>query len=134
MQPRSIAENGTRILQAAYCSECSGYSFPASVPGCGHCGAVPEALTTVDCNRPVQLLNVITVHAALAPGLSVPAIIGEIELCPRLVEEVRIEAESEAAVPPGTWLVPTWCEDADGGSWVFHPMPEKAAPSQGDPA
>ncbi|QRQ84644.1 hypothetical protein [Cupriavidus oxalaticus] len=132
MQRSSIAENGTRVLQAAHCSQCKGYSFPASVPGCRHCGAAPEALTTVDCSRPVQLLNVITVHTALAPGIGVPAIIGEIELCPRVVEEVRIEAENEAAVPPGTWLMPVWSEDTDGGSWVFRPVPEKADPHQGD--
>ncbi|WP_156545831.1 hypothetical protein [Cupriavidus sp. D384] len=117
MNQKSTAEHVTPALQVAQCTVCQGFSFPANVPGCRHCGS-PE-LKAVTCDQPVQLLNVITVHAELAAGLTVPAIIGEVELCPGVIEEVRVDAENEAEVPPGTWLTPTWSDDLDGGAWVF---------------
>lgn len=119
MNANSSPEGRPLALQAARCGNCHGYSYPANVPGCRHCGAPPEALDTVDCMRAVPLRNVVTVYAPLAPGLAVPAIIGEVELCPGLIEEVRIDAEDEHAVPPGTPVQPVWIDDEQGGGWVF---------------
>lgn len=120
----SLSSNEGRppSLQAARCDVCQGYSYPVSVPGCRHCGALSDALQAVDCMDAVPVINVITVHAALAPGLAVPAIIGEVELCPGLVEEVRIDAADESAVPPGTLVRPVWVEADQGGGWVFRAL------------
>ncbi|WP_422648603.1 hypothetical protein [Cupriavidus sp. H18C1] len=102
------------------------------MPGCRHCGASPEAIDTIDCMGAVPLRNVVTVYAPLAPGLAVPAIIGEVELCPGLIEEVRIDAEDEHAVPPGTPVRPVWIDDEHGGGWVFRAATTAAASVKGD--
>lgn len=130
MNASSSMDGRPSTLQAARCGHCHGYSYPANVPGCRHCGAPAEALDAVDCMGPVPLRNVITVHAPLAPGLAVPAIIGEVELCPGLVEEVRIDAENESAVPPGTPVRPVWIDDENGGGWIFRAASAEAVPLQ----
>jgi len=111
------------VLRAARCSRCRGHSFPAHVPGCRHCGAPPDALETIDCMGAVALRNVVTVHAPLAPGLAVPCVIGEVELCPGVIEEVLIDVSDEAQLALGMWLRPVWraAEEGESGNWVFRP-------------
>jgi len=41
------------------------------VPGCRHCGAPTSQLRAQPCTTLLRLLNFVTVHAALAPGLQV---------------------------------------------------------------
>lgn len=112
------------ILALASCTACGGTSFPAQVPGCRHCGAPPAQLRAQACSTPVRLLNFITVHAQLAPGLQVPAVIGEVALAPGLVEEARIDVADDSALTLGMALTPHWQAGADGaaGSWVFRPL------------
>jgi len=120
-----------RVLRAARCTRCQGYSFPEHVPGCRHCGAARDQLESVDCMGSVQLRNFVTVHAPLAPGLAVPSVVGEIELRPGVVEEVLIDVPSEDRLSLGMSLVPAWSNAISGGAWVFRPcdLPvEEAAP------
>lgn len=119
-----IAMNeGAPTLRAARCGRCGGHSFPAHVPGCRHCGAAPEALEAIDCMQAVALRNAVTVHAPLAPGLAVPCVIGEVELCPGVIEEVLIDVSDEAQLTLGMWLRPAWraAQEGEGGHWVFRP-------------
>ena len=110
-------------LELAHCGVCGGWSFPANVPGCRKCGAPSEQLSTQACATPLWLLNFVTVHTALAPGLQVPAVIGEVALAPGLVEEARIDVANEDALTLGMALEPTWQPSRDGtpGGWVFRP-------------
>jgi uncharacterized OB-fold protein len=116
-------------LELARCIACGGTSFPAQVPGCRHCGAPPTQLSAEACATPVYLLNFVTVHSPLAPGLKVPAVIGEVMLAPGLVEEARIDVADESALTLGMALAPVWQGGADDapGSWVFRPLDTKVA-------
>ncbi|MDM0025258.1 hypothetical protein [Variovorax saccharolyticus] len=118
LQPSAAAG---RVLQAARCTRCQGHSFPAQVPGCRHCGAPRDQLEAVDCRAAVALRNFVTVHAPLAPGLPVPSVIGEVELCPGVVEEVLIDVPGEAHLSLGMPLMPAWSDAVPGGAWVFRP-------------
>lgn len=119
-------------LELARCTVCGGTSFPAQVPGCRHCGAAPAQLRAEACATPVRLLNFVTVHSALTPGLKVPAVIGEVELAPGLVEEARIDVADESALVLGMALAPAWrtgTGDAPDspGNWVFRPLETEVA-------
>jgi hypothetical protein len=132
MTPSKLAEAATPptppVLELAHCTGCGGWSFPASVPGCRHCGAPAEILQARACPGALRLLNFITVHAPLASGLQVPAVIGEIALAPGLVEEARIDVPDEGALVPGMALAPEWqAGTAEAGSWVFRPVHAEAA-------
>lgn len=116
-------------IELARCTLCGGTSFPAQVPGCRHCGAPAAQLRTEACATPVRLLNFVTVHAPLAPGLKVPAVIGEVALAPGLVEEALIDVADERALALGMTLAPVWqpgAQDAPG-NWVFRPATEEVA-------
>jgi uncharacterized OB-fold protein len=110
-------------LELAHCGVCGGWSFPANVPGCRKCGAPPAQLSAQACATPLWLLNFVTVHTALAPGLQVPAVIGEVALAPGLVEEARIDVANEDVLTLGMALEPTWQPGREGtpGGWVFRP-------------
>ncbi|ABM59577.1 conserved hypothetical protein [Verminephrobacter eiseniae EF01-2] len=108
-------------LQLALCARCSGLSFPPQVPGCHHCGAPASELHMQDYEGPLRLLNFVTVHATLTPGLPVPAVIGEVALAPDLVEEVLIDVGSEDELRLGMALEPVWQpgKAQSDGTWVF---------------
>jgi len=116
-------------LELARCTVCGGTSFPAQVPGCRHCGAPAAQLRAEACAAPVHLLNFVTVHAPLAPGLKVPAVIGEVALAPGLVEEARIDVADESTLELGMALTPVWQPGAEdtAGSWAFRPMQAEVA-------
>ncbi len=116
-------------LAVARCADCDGFSFPANVPGCRHCGAPADRLRAQPCASPLALLNFVTVHAPLAPGLQVPAVIGEVALAPGLVEEARIDVADESVLALGMALEPVWRAGAEGaaGAWVFRPHATEAA-------
>lgn len=113
------------VLELARCSVCGGTSFPAQVPGCRHCGAAPAQLRAEACGEPARLLNFVTVHAPLAPGLTVPAVIGEVALAPDLVEEALIDVADESGLTLGMPLAACWqagTEEGASGHWVFRPV------------
>ena len=116
-------------LELARCTVCGGTSFPAQVPGCRHCGAPPAQLRAEACAAPVHLLNFVTVHSPLAPGLKVPAVIGEVALAPGLVEEALIDVADESALALGMALMPVWQPGTEGapGNWAFRPFDAKVA-------
>ena len=103
-------------LQIAHCPLCGTYSAPVNVPGCRHCGH--PALEAAPLPAPPVLLNFVTLHNELAPGLPVPCVIGEVQLAPGLVEEALIGAD-ESMLAIGQALRAE--QDADGGPWRFVP-------------
>ncbi|MGO4391217.1 hypothetical protein AB4Z46_07660 [Variovorax sp. M-6] len=123
---QAAAARCERVLQAARCTRCGGHSFPAHVPGCRHCGATRGELEEVDCMGAVRLRNFVTVHAPLAPGLEVPCVIGEVALCPGVVEEVLLDVANEDRLTLGMAISPAWSETTAGGGWVFRPCDVEA--------
>lgn len=65
-----------------------------------------------------------TIFAQLIPELSVPAVIGEIEIAPGLIEEARLTVSTEDGLSADTWLEPVWHSDdqSDTGYWTFRPV------------
>jgi uncharacterized OB-fold protein len=112
------------VLELARCTVCGGTSFPAQVPGCRHCGAATAQLRAEACGASARLINFVTVHSSLAPGLKVPAVIGEVALAPDLVEEALVDVADESVLTLGMALTACWQAGADGasGHWVFRPL------------
>lgn len=85
----------------AQCSACNGLSFPANAPGCMHCGAPPDRAEQVARPGGGTLLEYITLHVALVPGMSAPSIAGDIRIADQVVEEGVIAVADEATLRPG---------------------------------
>lgn len=109
-------------LRLAWCGRCARHSFPANVYGCSHCGAESASLEAVPLPQPPRLLNFVTVHAELAPGLPVPCVIGEVQLAPGLVEEALIDAADEEGLQLGATLRPRPVTSGDTVGWRFVPV------------
>lgn len=109
------------ILRLAHCPACGTHTWPASAYGCRRCGN--PALDAVPLPQAATLLNFVTLHSPLAPGLPVPCVIGEIELAPGLVEEALIGVPDASALTLGMKLTPAAQTDGDGAvSWRFVPL------------
>lgn len=89
------------VLLFGRCRSCRALTFPANAYGCSACGA--DGLDTVE--RPAEgtLKAVVTLKAAVLPGLAVPQVIGDVEIAPGITEEVLIEGD-EAGLAPGMVL------------------------------
>jgi uncharacterized OB-fold protein len=109
-------------LLLAHCRQCGSYTFPAAAYGCRQCGATGDALRAVTPPQPVRLLNFVTIHAELAPGLPVPYVAGEVELAPGVVEEALIEAPDEQGLRPGMVVQPRRHGADEAAGWRFVPV------------
>jgi hypothetical protein len=65
-------------------------SFPAVNYGCPLCGAVPEACVEEELSGEATLLEFITIHGEVAPGVNPPIVVGEAEIAPGIVEEIEL--------------------------------------------
>lgn len=122
-EPRTI-DRMTRpdapVLQLAHCAACGTHTWPAQAYGCRRCGN--PVLTAVPLPRTPTLLNFITIHSELTPGLPVPCVIGELELAPGVVEEALIGVYDESALALGMDLEPqAQIDDKGTVSWRFVP-------------
>lgn len=109
-------------LMLANCSQCGAYSFPANAWACRACGASADLLRPAPLPQAPRLLNAVTLHAELAPGLPVPCVIGEVELAPGLVEEALIGVADEASLAPGQALqAEPWADARGTPGWRFVP-------------
>lgn len=105
-----------------HCPACQGLSFPAKAPGCMHCGhPTDEAMQVV---RPGggTLLEYVTLHVALVPGMQAPSIAGDIRIAEQVVEEGVIAVDDESRLQPGMALravaVPLATTDTYGCQFV----------------
>ena len=105
-----------------HCPACQGLSFPANAPGCMHCGhPTDEAMQVV---RPGggTLLEYVTLHVALVPGMQAPSIAGDIRIAEQVVEEGVIAVDDESRLQPGMALravaVPLAATDTYGCQFV----------------
>jgi uncharacterized OB-fold protein len=93
-----LAGNGRSIrLLFGRCPRCAALTFPATAYGCSACGAAPLAVEERDGEGVLQA--VVTLHAAVMPGLPVPQAIGDVEIAPGIIEEVLLEGAGEDYAP-----------------------------------
>lgn len=101
----ALAEDG-RSLNFLFkqCGACGGLSFPANVPGCMHCGQPLEGATQVARPGGGELLEFVTLHVPLLPGMAAPSIAGDIRIAPGIIEEGVIAVTDETLLRPGMAL------------------------------
>ena len=78
--------------------------------------------------QPARLINFITLHAEIAPGLPVPCVIGELQIAPGVVEEALIDVPDESQLVLGMTMqaVPRKAEQG-AAAWAFRPIDGGAA-------
>jgi uncharacterized OB-fold protein len=86
------------------CRACSGLSFPANVPGCAHCGDPLVDAQKVGRPGGGELLEYVTLHVPLAPGMAAPSIAGDVRIADGIVEEGVISVSDETALRHGMAL------------------------------
>jgi uncharacterized OB-fold protein len=80
----------------AHCGRCGTYTFPSNAWGCRACGADPSQLTPSPMPQVPRLRNFVTIHGDLSPNLKPPAVVGEVELAPGVVEEALLAVGDES--------------------------------------
>lgn len=100
-----LAADG-RSLEFLYvqCPACAKLSFPANVPGCAHCGDALQDAQTVARPGGGTLLEFVTLHVPLLPGLQTPRISGDIRIADGVVEEGVIAVPDESELHVGMAL------------------------------
>ena len=112
----------------AQCPACQALGFPANAPGCMHCGQAIDASAQVLRPGGGTLLEYVTLHLALAPGLPVPGIVGDIRIADRVVQQGLIAVDDESRLHPGMALRARAqpLASGDGYGCVFVPDREAA--------
>lgn len=108
----------------AHCTACGAHSYPSNSWGCRACGAAATQLEAVPCAPSLRLLNFVTVHGDLVPGVPPPCVIGEVELAAGVVEEALLDVADEAGLVPGMRVQPIVERDEAGAvrRWRFRPV------------
>ena len=76
-----LAEDGHSLnFFFAQCGACGGLSFPANAPGCMHCGSPLSEAQRVTRPGGGELLEFVTLHVPLLPGMAAPSIAGDIRI------------------------------------------------------
>ena len=73
---RLAADGRSLDFLFAPCPACRGLTFPANAPGCMHCGQPLDAVAPEVRPGGGTLLEYVTLHVPLAPGLPAPSIAG----------------------------------------------------------
>lgn len=100
----SAADHGPAIALWR-CRVCAQLTYPAAAYGCSRCGAARDSGDEVSRPARGELLNWVTVHVDLVPGLKAPYVVGEVRLAPGVVEEVLIEVSAETQLSVGQQMV-----------------------------
>jgi uncharacterized protein len=87
---RLAPDGRTLRLRGARCRNCDGLSFPVVNYGCPLCGAPPEACNEEELGGEATLLEFITIHGKVAPGVNPPIVVGEAEIASGIVEEIEL--------------------------------------------
>lgn len=86
-----LASDGRSLrLLGARCGSCGGLSFPAVNYGCPLCGAPGESCIEEELSGEATLLEFITIHGTVVPGVNPPIVVGEAEIAPGIVEEIEL--------------------------------------------
>lgn len=98
---RLAADGRSLDFLFAQCPHCHVLSFPANAPGCMHCGHPVDASAQVTRPGVGTLLEYVTLHVAMVPGLPAPSIAGDIRIADQVVEEGVIGVADENLLAPG---------------------------------
>lgn len=101
---RLAADGQSLDFLFAQCPHCRALSFPANAPGCMHCGHPVDASAQVTRPGGGTLLEYVTLHVAMVPGLPAPSIAGDIRIADQVVEEGVIGVADEKLLAPGMAL------------------------------
>lgn len=107
MQPTlyEVAEDGHSLnFFFTQCGGCGGLNYPANVPGCMHCGSPLNDAPRVSLPGGGELLEFVTLHVPLLPGMVAPNIAGDIRIAPGIVEEGVISVPDESVLRHGMAL------------------------------
>lgn len=107
------------------CTACNGLTFPANAPGCMHCGAPLDGAAQVVRAGGGALMECVTLHVALVPGMSAPSTVGDIRIAEGIVEEGVIDAD-EATLRPGVPLKAVAVPTPDGATFTCRFVPVDA--------
>jgi uncharacterized OB-fold protein len=86
------------------CGACGGLSFPANAPGCMHCGDPLGNAQRVARPGGGELLEFVTLHVPLLPGMVAPSIAGDIRIAPGIVEEGVVAVPDDQLLKHGMAL------------------------------
>jgi len=127
-----LASDGASLdLLYAPCPDCAGLTFPANAPGCMHCGASLQGVEPVAKPGTATLLEFVTLHVSLVPGMAVPSIVGDLRLEDGIIEEgVIAGVADESALRHGMSLraTPQFIEASQTFECVFTPTAPEASP------
>ncbi len=98
---RLAADGRSLDFLFAHCPACSRQTFPANAPGCMHCGHSLADAEQVASPGGGTLLEYVTLHVPLVPGMPAPSIAGDIRIAGQVVEEGVIAVADESALRPG---------------------------------
>lgn len=85
----------------ARCPSCGTLAFPADVPGCGHCGDPLHNAERIALPGRGELLEYVTLHVPLLPGMEVPRIAADIQLEGGPIEEGVMAGADESVLRVG---------------------------------
>lgn len=123
----ALADDGHSLhFFFAECPACGGLSFPADVPGCMHCGDPLHNAARISRPGEGELLEWVTLHVPLLPGMTAPSVAGDIRLAPGIVEEGVIAVADEAVLRPGMTLRAVAAVNADEGVYACRFVPAEA--------
>lgn len=125
-----LAQDGTSLdFFYSQCPACEAVNFPANAPGCSHCGNPLTEATRLTRPGQGELLEFVTIHVPLLPGMTAPSIAGDIRIAEGIVEEVVIAVPNESVLRTGMPLkAVAEVREAQGVyACVFVPMNEEVA-------
>ena len=125
-----LAQDGTSLdFFFAQCPACGAATFPANAPGCMRCGDPLTDATKLTRPGQGQLLEFVTIHVPLMPGMVAPAIAGDIRIAEGIVEEGVLAVKDESRLRTGMTLkaIADVREELGVYACVFVPMNEEAA-------
>lgn len=85
----------------ARCPACGTLAFPADVPGCSHCGDPLRDAERIARPGRGELLEYVTLHVPLLPGMEVPRVAADIQLEGGPIEEGVMAGTDESALRVG---------------------------------
>jgi uncharacterized OB-fold protein len=124
-----LADDGRSLnFFFAQCGACGGLSFPANAPGCMHCGDPLSAAQRVTRPGGGELLEFVTLHVPLLPGMAAPSIAGDIRIAPGIVEEGVVAVANDGVLKHGMALRAVAQVKPDDGVYAcrFVPVEEGA--------
>lgn len=81
------------VLRGGRCGACGGLSFPLTTYGCPICGAEPDQMREEPISGRARLLNFLTIHTKLVPGVMPPFVVGEAEIAPGMIDEIMLDGD-----------------------------------------